>query len=316
MYPPVTWLLPVKNSGRYLTDTLRSIEEQTVREWEVLAWDNGSTDGTVGILSSWIPERLPGRIVTDRPHRELGSCLREMVLESRTELLARIDADDLCEPDRLERQLSEMRSHPDLAVLASRAIIIDGRGHETGRTQNVLEPAEIHWRLFFANPIPHPSVLMRRQDILDAGNYRRMGMGQDFDLWCRVVPRFRIACLEKPLIRYRVHPYSVSGSSEHAWPCLAHDLAQRYWRMLFPGVAREQCMEVWRFLSPFSSTRLAGAQVESSVVAMLRAIAVAHGRSVGQLMSMPSIAADIRESSLNLCYRTAREVWQATKFTR
>src|SRR5438552_5677499 len=101
----VTWLMPVKNGMPYLSETLASIEAQTYRDWEILVWDNGSTDGTLDELRRWIPSRLPGRIIDNRP-LSLGNSLAALVEAAGTELCARIDADDVNYPERLERQVA------------------------------------------------------------------------------------------------------------------------------------------------------------------------------------------------------------------
>ena len=111
----------------YLRDTLESIERQTYPNWEVMAWDNGSADGSVGELRAWIPTRLPGRVVTDRP-LGLGDCLAEMVAQSKTELCARIDADDVNMPDRLERQVAFLVAHPEIAAVGSQIDRLDDQG--------------------------------------------------------------------------------------------------------------------------------------------------------------------------------------------
>ena len=101
----VTWLIPVLNGMPYISETLASIEAQTYQNWEVLVWDNGSTDGTLEELEKWIPTRLPGRIITGEP-LSLGDSLARMVEECKTELCARIDADDINLPERLEKQVA------------------------------------------------------------------------------------------------------------------------------------------------------------------------------------------------------------------
>src|SRR5438270_212199 len=99
----VTWLMPVKNGMPHLPATLQSIEAQTYQNWEVLVWDNGSTDGTLEELQRWIPSRLPGRIVSAEP-LSLGTSLARLVEAAETELCARIDADDVNYRERLEKQ--------------------------------------------------------------------------------------------------------------------------------------------------------------------------------------------------------------------
>jgi glycosyltransferase involved in cell wall biosynthesis len=123
----VTWLLPIKNGMPYLTETLASIEAQTYTNWEVLAWDNGSTDGTIEELNRWIPNRLAGRLITGKP-LTLGGSLAQMVEVCETELCARIDADDVNLPSRLERQLEFLSNHPEISVLGSWMYFIDEHG--------------------------------------------------------------------------------------------------------------------------------------------------------------------------------------------
>src|SRR5215207_6266637 len=113
--PSVSWLLPVKNGMPYLPETLASIAAQTCGDYQVLAWDNGSTDGSIEELRSWIPSRLPGCVIVDRP-AGLGACLAMMVEASETEFCARIDADDVNVPSRLEIQLKFLRNNPEVSA--------------------------------------------------------------------------------------------------------------------------------------------------------------------------------------------------------
>src|SRR6185437_3718216 len=96
--PPVTWLLPVRNAMPYLTATLQSIADQTYRNQKIIAWDNGSNDGTAEELHRWIPAMIPGLVISDQPMR-LGPSLARMVEMADTELCARMDGDDLNVPD-------------------------------------------------------------------------------------------------------------------------------------------------------------------------------------------------------------------------
>jgi len=221
----VTWLLPVRNGMPYLPETLASIEAQTYRQWEVLAWDNGSTDGTLEELQRWIPGRLPGRVVRDRP-MGLGASLAAMVEEARTEYCARIDADDVNLPRRLERQVAALDANPRLAVVGSQVVNIDENG----------EIRWFQWRrpvthedlvLFFVrgSPIPHPSALLRREAVLGVGNYRDVKPVEDYDLWMRLAKRYELGVLDEVLLRYRIHDQSVSQSAKAAGTLQAPTLA-------------------------------------------------------------------------------------------
>ena len=196
----------------YLSETLASIEAQTCKDWEILAWDNGSTDSTVEELRKWIPVRLPGRIITNRP-MGLGASLREMVLDCESEFCARIDADDVNLPERLEQQVAFLEDHPDIALVGSPINRIDVNGINYGLYYSVpFQHEDIVHALLNTNPIAHPAVLFRRNAILEAGNYCDVGSIniEDYDLWLRLAVLHKLANLEKPLVNYRVHDRSTT----------------------------------------------------------------------------------------------------------
>ena len=160
--PPVTWLMPVKNGMPYLLDTLRSIEAQTYKNWRILVWDNGSTDGTLEELQRWIPSRLPGRIIADEPF-SLGKSLARLVETAETELCARTDADDVNYPERLERQVEFLQVHPEVGLLGAEIEFIDVAGRVVpGAWEQDYSDAEIRWRLRWQGTVNHSAAMFRR----------------------------------------------------------------------------------------------------------------------------------------------------------
>lgn len=212
----VTWLLPVRNGMPYLSKTLASIEAQTYKNWEILAWDDGSTDGTLEELRKWIPDRLPGRIITAESSG-VGSALASLVEESTTGFCARIDGDDINVPERLEKQVAFLESHPEVALVGSQAYCIDENGNISKDLYLNGLPLHhddiVHW-LFYHNTLVHPSVLFRRSAILDVGSYRSIPNVEDYDLWLRLASRYKIANLDLPLIYYRIHDKSTTQSKK------------------------------------------------------------------------------------------------------
>lgn len=206
----VTWLLPIKNGMPFLPETLASIEAQTYTNWEVLAWDNGSTDGTVEELHKWIPSRLPGRVVTGQP-LSLAISLAAMVEQCKTEFCARIDADDVNVPERLEKQVAFLVAHPEVAVVGSQMYCVDGSGAKQGLFHWLpLHHDDIVHFMLHGNGMAHPSVLFRRSAVLQAGNYRDAINVEDYDLWLRVAVHYKLANLDVPLLYYRIHDKSTT----------------------------------------------------------------------------------------------------------
>jgi glycosyltransferase involved in cell wall biosynthesis len=196
----------------FLPRTLESIRAQTYGSWRVLAWDNGSTDGTAGELRRWIPDRLPGRVITGRP-LPLAESRAALVLESPTELCAWIDADDLNAPERLELQVRFLVANPDVAAVGGqiRAIVEDGT--LSGRTRSfAIDDHEIVSDMLDGPGLAQPAVLFRRSAVLSVGNYRNVGPVnvEDYDLWLRLAAVFRLANLPEVVLDYRVHEGSTT----------------------------------------------------------------------------------------------------------
>ena len=206
----VTWLIPIKNGMPYLSETLASIEAQTYKNWEVLVWDNGSTDGTIEELKKWIPERLPGKVIISEPST-VGGSLARMVEICVTEFCARIDADDINLPERLEKQVEFLSNHPEIAVVGSQIDPIDEKGMRKEYSLPMpLNHDDIVHGMLSGHPISHPSVLFRRSSILQVGNYRDVANIEDYDLWLRVAQQYKIANLDSHLIEYRIHEKSTT----------------------------------------------------------------------------------------------------------
>jgi acetyltransferase-like isoleucine patch superfamily enzyme/glycosyltransferase involved in cell wall biosynthesis len=212
----VTWLMPVKNGMPYLSETLASIEAQTYTDWEIIVWDNGSTDGTIEELHKWIPAKLPGKVITDEP-MSLGDSLARLVEVCESEFCVRIDADDINMPDRLEKQIAFMQDHPEVAVAGSQAKIIDSNGSLVGTSYEVPTcNSDIVNLMLVRNSLAHPTVIFRRSIILEIGNYRHQASWkgvniEDYDLWLRVSANgHNLANLDASLLHYRVHAKSTT----------------------------------------------------------------------------------------------------------
>ncbi len=210
--PDVTVLMPVHNGERYLRQAIDSVFGQTYPDFEFVIVDDGSTDGTGEICRSYSDPRL--RVVTLPQNRGLSEALNAGLAVVRTELVARLDADDLAEPQRLSRQRDAMRARPQLALLGSQAIAVTPDGVERGTVRRSLEAGSILWTSIFDNPFIHPTVMFRTSIIRDTlGGYRQEfdPFSQDYDLWCRVLERYPAANLPDRLIRHRVHESSIMG---------------------------------------------------------------------------------------------------------
>ena len=267
----VTWLQPVKNAAPFLRETLESLVHQTYPEAEVLAWDNGSTDSTVTILQEYVPRLLPGRIITDRPQETLGASLALMVEEAETAWLARIDGDDVCKPERLSKQMALLNKHPDWVGCGSQATTIDPLGVQGWSYKKSLDPAESRWAMFYTNPFVHPTMVFKRSAALEAGNYKPMPMGQDYDFWYRLTNVGKIGNHPESLLLYRIHPQSISSQNRRDWKPLHRQLIQQYHDLLFPGISLPDIERVWEQLSSLGSKPGLSVELGDTLLAMAEA---------------------------------------------
>lgn len=248
MNPKLTILMPVRNGDRFLDQALQSLSTQTESGFVLHAWDDGSADDTPAILDRWLPARLPGCVV-GRERIGIGRALARLVESSPTDLIARMDADDICHPDRLNQQLAYMTAQPEVAVLGTQMRRVNAAtGQPLGTTRHPTADAELRWQLRLSNPLNHPTVMMRRSAVLAAGNYRDLRPGQDDDLWLRLSQRHRMANLDACLLTYREHPASVTAGESDAM----HTFRQRRLAeapLVFPRLDRTRAQRLTQLLT-------------------------------------------------------------------
>jgi glycosyltransferase involved in cell wall biosynthesis len=252
----VTWLLPVKNGMPFLREALASIEAQTYQDFEVIVWDNGSTDGSAELLTAWIPSRLSGRVVIGQP-LSFALSLAKMVELAQTEFCARIDADDINLPERLEIQVNFLDANPGLILVGSDTEYIDAEGSRLDRQHaQPTRDAEIRWKLRWSNCFNHPTILFRRDRVLAAGNYRDSTFADctpdDYDLWLRCAFRGELANIPLQLVKYRMTSTSVTGGYDQDYRSINDFVAERHADILFPGMAATEALAFRRKFDPGS----------------------------------------------------------------
>lgn len=253
--PRVTFLMPVRNGMPWLPATLSSIEAQTYRNFEILVWDNGSSDGTVEELNRWIPHRIPGRVITGKP-LSLGESSAALIETATTELCARIDSDDVNLSRRLEKQVAFMVNHPKVGVLATRCEYIDENGERRPSYEFPIDDAAIRWQLRWRGAVFHSSVLCRRSVALKAGNYRNFAIGEDYDLFFRIARLAEIRSLPEILLLIRKHGRNMTAKITDYSPWF-DEIAVSNAAILFEGLMPEHSLdlrakvsEVWLDESP------------------------------------------------------------------
>jgi glycosyltransferase involved in cell wall biosynthesis len=204
----VSVVLPVRDGERFVREAVESVLAQTYADLELIVVDDGSADGTPEILRGFRDQRL--RVLRQEPSG-LVAALRRGVAEARSPLVARMDADDVSEPTRLERQVELLARRPRVGMVATWTAVIDEEGRELRREVLPSAHEDLARRLLLRNPFQHGSVVVRRDALEAAGGYRDdYGANEDYDLWRRLARSWELACVPEVLYRYRVHAGAVT----------------------------------------------------------------------------------------------------------
>lgn len=210
--PRVSVIIPAYNAQRYLGESVESVLAQTFTDFECIVVDDGSTDRTQRILSE-LAERDERLRSIRIPHGGIVEALNAGVSEARGELIARMDADDVCLPRRLARQVRHMDEHPECVTLGTAVMLVDPYGSTLWEIGVKPEHEQIDAELLKGNgwALFHPTALIRKTPMLAVGGYRpEYQWSEDIDLFLRMAEVGRLANLTDALLHYRQHFASVN----------------------------------------------------------------------------------------------------------
>jgi glycosyltransferase involved in cell wall biosynthesis len=224
--PRVSVLLPsYKPSQKYALECLAGLEAQTYRDFEVVIVDESDSATTDWLRSQ--KTYFPMRVV--RPNERLGlaKSLNLGIGECHGEFIARHDMDDICMPDRLEKQVAFLDKNPQVAAVGSWSVMIDADGVRAGLRKYPTTPRAVRLQAGLWNPFPHPGLMLRRSFFDCYGVYDADCYNEDYELWLRAMSRGAVMLnLEQPLIYYRLE------SNDRVRPRIWIETAKLRWRYL------------------------------------------------------------------------------------
>lgn len=209
MKDSITVLMSVYNGEKYLAEAIESILRQTFTDFEFLIINDGSTDYSEQILYSYNDPRI--RIVNNSKNIGLTKSLNKGLKLARGKYIARMDADDISLPKRLEKQFEFMEQHLEVGICGSWTAVFGDIEKKTFRIPTKYD--DIKCSLLFQNPIPHPTAFFRKQlfdeyKLLYNEEFKR---SQDYELWSRAAFVFPVTNIDEVLVLQRIHPRRVSG---------------------------------------------------------------------------------------------------------
>jgi len=210
--PKITVLMSCYNAADYLGEAIDSVLYQTFKDFEFILIDDGSTDNTLNIIKRYA--QSDGRIIiVEKDNSGLADSLNKGIKIAKGEWIARLDADDIAFPKRLEKQLNYVKDKQDYVLIGSGCITIDKSGK---KIKDYKYPSEsrniINWLVKGKSSFPHSSAFYLTSVVRRLGGYRpRITYAEDIDLWLRLSTIGKIGCIEEPLIKLRKHDGSITA---------------------------------------------------------------------------------------------------------
>ena len=203
----ISIIMPVYNGEMYISEAVQSILNQTYTNFELLIINDGSTDQTEEIINGFNDSRI--RYIKNPHNLKLIATLNKGLAMATGKYIARMDADDISLPNRLQRQYDFMEANPDVAIC--------GTGYQTLNSEDKLRNPENHTEIMVGMlngcPIAHPTVMLRA-DVLKENNYyydEKFLHAEDYELWYRIGQHYILANLSEILLYYRKHENSIGS---------------------------------------------------------------------------------------------------------
>jgi len=201
--PKVSAVMSCYNEELTVRQAIDSIVDQTYTDWEFIILDDGSQDSTIEIIKEYTKKDSRIRLFQNEVNLGLAASLNKGIKNAQGEYIARMDADDVSLPLRLEKQVNYLDTHKEIDILGTNAQL--KRGHqEEGQTQVPLRHTDIYKNRYRKTILVHPTVMMRKSCFTNDGYDPDLRWAEDKDLWLRWMDQFTFANLSEPLLVYKV----------------------------------------------------------------------------------------------------------------
>lgn len=199
----ITIGLPFYNAAPFLADAIKSVFAQTYSDWELILIDDGSTDNSLAIAKSIDDPRV--RVYSDGKNKKLASRLNEIITLAKYDIIARMDADDLIAPTRLERQLQILKNNPNIDLVSTGIISITNDLKIIGKRGNNYSNINLEDLLYKRKSVVHAAIIGKKSWFKRNRYDTSLKIAQDYELWLRAASKndFNIQVIENPLYYYR-----------------------------------------------------------------------------------------------------------------
>ncbi len=239
--PLISVILPVFNSEKYITRSIKSILDQTFINFELIIVNDGSSDNSLNIIHS-LKNKDDRIVLISRENRGLVNSLNEALSIARGEWVARMDADDIALPYRFERQLKWLEQTG--ADICGSWVKFFGTND-----RRILKHPESHdaikMELLFGTSFAHPSIMMRTKRSKELGYNKAWEKCEDYDLWERAArANWKMTNVPEILLLYRLHDSQISNSASDFQQFLTQKIRQRYWSYICKSMNMDEAWAI------------------------------------------------------------------------
>lgn len=212
--PEISVIMSVYNGQDYLREAIDSILAQGFQDWELIVIDDCSTDGTGEIMSQYAARYERIRVYTNEVNLRLPSSLNKAMSYARGRYIARMDADDICLPDRLEKQFVFMEGNPDVALSSCRFMTLKNGVVASGGCGGRCDHNSVKALLLVTNPILHPGIIAKADVIKRLGYDKNFTCTEDLELWTRfIMEGYQVQVQPEYLMIYRLHDKQITATT-------------------------------------------------------------------------------------------------------
>lgn len=264
----ITVLMPVFNSGLFVKEAIESILNQSYQNFEFLIINDGSTDQSHAIISSFSDSRI--KYINNEVNKGIVDTLNEGLKLSKGRYIARMDADDIALPNRLSKQVNFLAANPTYKLCGSRAIAIDIYGKEINNLNRPQHSAKIKVFNLFRNAFIHPTIMADAETIKKFAYSEDFKYAEDYFLFSQITMSYPVANLRQRLLQYRIHEESITSTKREEMVQSELKTIMNLLSFLFDEVDQENLLIHHSILRP-ECADFSGQEVEHHLVNILKA---------------------------------------------
>lgn len=240
MKPAISVIMSVYNGETYLAEAIESVINQTFKNWELIVINDCSTDSTSEILAGFASKDERIKVHTNEVNLKLPSSLNKAITLSIGKYIARMDADDICLPDRLEKQYKFMEENREIDMSSCRFMTVKNGVYMSGGAGGRCDNQALRTMLLVANPILHPGVIAKAEVMKKLGYDTTLTCTEDLELWTRMaMENFKMQILPECLLIYRLHDKQITSTTLERQHTEVLKIQNKYYASLLEAMDKE-----------------------------------------------------------------------------